>query len=271
VLISHFDGHDLAVPPLPHVPQGVLKRLRDRECSFDDLADDIAQDQVIAAAVLRTANSPLYRGLDKITQLPPAVKRLGARALRTLMMHESLHAALFQSKGSDTELARIVWERALAGAWIMRSLAEPVGLDPEDAFLMGLLHDIGNVMVLRQTAAARTMTRYRIDLDTFDYFCHEYHQRFGELIAGSWKLPSNLAKVIANHHAAPANNDPLRTHRWALQLSDLITAQLGYGPQATYNLLETAPAHRLGLSKGEAFIACLTHLPEDLAEAMGPA
>ncbi|MCP4246254.1 MAG: HDOD domain-containing protein [bacterium] len=271
VLISHLDGHDLAVPPLPHVPQVVLGRLRDRACSFDKVAADIAQDQIVAAAVLRLANSPFYRGLDKITQLTPAVSRLGAKAMRTLMMHESLHAAVFQSKGSDTELARVVWERALAGAWIMRNLAELVGLDLEDAFLMGLLHDIGNVMVLRQAAAARTTAHYRIDLETFDYLCHKFHQRFGKLIAESWKLPTDLAKVIADHHAAPADDDPLRTHRWALQLSDLIAAQLGYGPPATYNLLETAPAHELGLSESGAFIACLTHLPEDLAEALGAA
>ncbi len=99
VLVSHFDGHGLDIPPMPRVPNMVLKRLRDRDCDFRVVAEDIAEDQVIAAAVLRIANSPLYRGLDKITQLPAAVTRLGNKGVRTLMMHVSLHAAVFLSKG----------------------------------------------------------------------------------------------------------------------------------------------------------------------------
>lgn len=268
LLISHFDGHDLEVPPLPRVPQAVLRRLRDRDCDFNLVARDISEDQVIAAAVLRTANSPLYRGMNKITQIPAAVTRLGKNALRTLMMHESLHASVFQSKGVNRELAELIWSRAEVSAWIMRAIAKHVQLDPEDAFLIGLLHDIGNVMVLRLASRARPSVHYAVDAATFEYLCRESHQEFGELIADAWKLPPRLASLIANHHSFPKDNDPYRTERLALILADMIAAMLGWAPPATYNLLQSRPATELGLADKPDFADWLTQLPDEIEQQM---
>jgi len=266
-LMSHFDGHDLELPPLPIVPQRVLERLRHEDFSFDQVAADIAQDQVIAAAVLRMVNSPIYRGIDKITQLPAAVKRLGRNAVRALMMHESLHAATFLSKGTNVELANRLWTRARASGWIMRSLAPLVSLQPEDAFLIGLLHDIGGVMVLR-LAGGKSIPGYKVDADTFEYLCHECHQEFGELIAAGWKLPERLASLIADHHRYPAPDDPARTERLCLQTTDMIAALLEYSPPVRYDLIHARPVIDLGLSDSPRFVPFLVELPELLADCL---
>ena len=144
-LVSQFDGHNLSVPNLPRVPELVLRQLRSRKCDFGKVAEAIAEDQVTAGAVIRMANSPIYGGMNKISALQPAVTRLGLNALRTLMMQQSLHAATFHGRGGDKELASMVWNRALASAWVMRFLGPLVELDEEEAFLLGLLHDIGTV------------------------------------------------------------------------------------------------------------------------------
>ena len=173
LLVSHFDGHDLRMPPLLPVAEAVLPRLGDPRCELGIVANTLSEDQVVAAALLRMANSPLYRGLNKITALRPAITRLGVRALRTLLMHESLRAAMFHRKGATRELASAVWRRSLASACIMRGLSQFTDLDVEDAFLIGLLHDIGDVIVLRIVSAEQTGGRYKIDLDAFEYLCFE--------------------------------------------------------------------------------------------------
>ena len=263
-LVSFFDGHDLTLPPLPLVPQRVLKRLREPNCSAARLAAEIADDQVVAAEVIRIANSPMYRGVDKITALRPAVTRLGMTAIRTLMMHYSLRAATFGRKGVDQELAAVLWYRSVAGAFIMRGLAAFTTIEEDDAFLLGLLHDIGNVIVLRIVDQQYALTRYHVDIDTFEYLCHQAHQEFGELIAESWQLPDTLKSLISDHHSWPAPDDPFVTERRMLLLTDMIGQMLGYGSPASYALLDTPAVRELGLAERQDFVQFLAGLPEEL-------
>ncbi len=267
-LISHFDGHNLQMPPLPRVVERVLGKLRDSKCSLARIADMIAEDQVVAASVLRMANSPLYRGLNKITALRPAATRLGSRALQTLMMHESVRSTMFAGAGSYTKYAKLVWKCSFASACIMRELSRFGGIDTEDAFLIGLLHDIGNVIVLRIAQSQRKLSHYELDIDTFDYLCAESHQEFGELVADAWKLPTSLKCLIADHHRLPADDDPQRTERLLLQVSDMCCSLMGYAPNVGYNLLESHPVQALGLADRPGFIQVLRDLPEIVDETV---
>ena len=266
LLISHFDGHDLRMPPLLHVAETVLPRLRDPNYSLAEAARTLAQDQVVAAAVLRMANSPLFRGLSKIASLQPAVARLGTNALRTLLMHESFRAATFFRKGDATAYARFIWRRSLASACIMHALSKLTGVDSDEAFLTGLLVDIGNVLVLRIVFSDQGSTACEIDLDTFQYLCDECHQEFGELVADAWSLPPTLKTIISDHHTEPAQDDALRTQRLMIQLADMICALLGFALPVPYDLMNSRVVAELGLKGDADFIAMLERLPDDLEE-----
>ena len=267
-LLSHFDGHDLALPPMPKVADKVLKHLRDSRSGAPQIAKDLSEDPVIAGDVLRMSNSALYRGVEKIASLPAAVARLGNNALRTVMMHQSLRAAVFYAKGQNLEFAKIVWENSLASAIVMRELAHLVREREEDAFLTGLLHDIGNVIVLRFAHEQQKLTRVPIDLETFECLCHETHQEFGELIAASWQLPRHLQTLIADHHTIPADDDPLRKERWMIIASDMICQMLGYAPAAQYDLLRSRAFKQLQLCERQDVVAWLAELPAQIAETI---
>lgn len=267
LLIEQFDGHDLSLPPLPRVPDLVLKELRSPACRFEHIARIISEDQVIAASVLRAANSPLYRGRYKITSPSQAVTRLGAKALQMLMMHQSLRAATFLGGKGNQELARMFWRRSLAGSWIMRELAAFTGVDQEDALVTGLLHDVGNVVILR-VISEDNLGMPLPDLDTFEYICHETHQEFGELVAAEWNMAPHLKAVIQEHHRYPDLADPFRTTRLQVILTDMIAAMLGYGQPAAYDLLHCRPVQDLKLADREDFIAFLTELPQRIDESI---
>jgi len=267
-LVSQFDGHNLDLPPLPRVPERVLQHLHDPQCEFARVADDIAEDQVIAAAVLRMANSPLYRGVEKMTTLKPAISRLGANALRALMLNQSMRVVTAGGSEGDKVLAEIAWRRSLAGAAIMRGLSAFTSLNDDEAFLIGLLHDIGNVIVLREVRKQHRHVGYQIDIDTFEYLCSECHQEFGELIADAWSLPAKLKVIVTDHHTHPEPDDPLRTERLQVQLTDIICALLGYAPEAPYDLLATRAAIDLGLAEREDFTTFLSRLPGEVDETV---
>ena len=273
-LVSHFDGHDLSIPPLPRTAEKVLERLRDPGVNLPKIAEDIAEDQVLAAAVLRLVNSPMYRGLSHIASLPLAIARLGTNIVRTMMVQQSVRASLFDKQIGNRALAEVVWRRSLGSACIMRSLSRFTKVDQEDAFLVGLLHDIGNVMVLRIMHAQQMVMHDSLDVATFEYLCHETHQEFGELIADAWGLPEALKALIAKHHTYPESDDPLRLQRLQLIASDSIAAMLGYAPTAQLNLLGSRAILELGLADPDnpnggspSFLEYLRELPDMLAEA----
>ncbi|MBI1827036.1 MAG: HDOD domain-containing protein [Planctomycetes bacterium] len=265
-LISYFDGHDLTLPSLPRVAEKVLKHLRSSKSNMAEIAHDLSEDPVSTAAVLRAANSPLYRGVDKINTLQLAVPRLGACALKVLMMHQSLRSAVFQQKGKPDQLSQSVWRGSLASAAVMRELAGLLHIEPEEAFLTGLMRDIGNVIVLRLMREQEQLTNSAIETETFHYLCHETHQEFGELIADAWKMPVNLKSLIANHHAFPLDDDPLRRERLMLILTDMICQMLGYMPEAQYDLMRAQAVHDLGLADNAAFEVLLARLPNRIEE-----
>ncbi len=267
LLATYFDGHDLNLPPLPHVPGLVLKALRQKDWSVKGLADLIAEDQVLAAAVLRTANSAMFRGTQKISSLQSAVARLGTATLRTLMMHESVYAATFSVSGRSSFATRM-WRRALASACLMRTLSRYTGCDEEESFACGLLHDIGNVLVLRIVLKEQGILHCEPTEAVFEYFCFECHQEFGELIAAAWKLPAELSAVIADHHMQPQLLDPHRMQKLQIQVVDTITSILGYGVPGQFNLLETDAIQQLGLHTRQDFVDALDTLPAQVEEMM---
>ncbi len=267
-LVNELDVHTLVLPSLPRAPEAVLRCLADPDCSFREVADIISQDQVTATVVLRAANAAFW-GAKKVTSLIEAVTRLGAVAMRTLMLSESLRAAAFCKTRHNRDLAELLWQRSVAGGCVMRALAEFTGkLDPEDAFVVGLLHDVGNVIVLHAADSLREFTRTGVDLETFEYLCYECHEMFGELIAEKWNLPPRLKELIQNHHGYPAQDDALRDDRLFLMLTDMINAMLGFGPSAAYDLLRSRPIRDLAIADQEGFRRFLSNLPAQLERTM---
>lgn len=271
LLISHFDGHNLTLPPLLAAAERVLPLLSRKDYSVKEIANAIAEDQVIAAALLRMANSPMYRGVSQITAMAPAIGRLGARALRMLLLHESMRAASFTNRSGLKELAQSIWRRSMASACTMRGLAELTGTDKENAFLAGLLHDIGYVVVLRITHEYCQGARYAVDLDfqTFEYLGFESHQEFGELVADAWSLADEMKAILSSHHRYPNLEDPHRTIRLQLHLTDMIVSLLGYSEYRPYDLLHSRPVQDLGLTHNARFIVFLERLPVQIDEMVG--
>ncbi len=88
------------------------------------------------------------------------------------------------------------------------------------------------------------------------------------MIPSEWKLPAKLTSLIRDHHTQPADDDPLRTERLQLQLTDLIVVLLGYGVSLSFDLLGTEAASGLGLAEHEDFLGFLPGLPQEVSEGL---
>lgn len=268
LLIMHFDGRNLTLPAMPRVPERVLRMLANPDCSLAEVADEAGKDPVTAATIIRTSNSPLYSGLSKITSIDAAIVRLGANVVRTLMYNLSLRSITFSESRRGSHLAETLWQRALANGMAMRALSRFTNLSGQEAFLIGLLHDVGNIIVLRIANSQRPVMKSSIEPAAFEYLCHESHQEFGELLADSWSLPDRLKHLIRDHHSYPVAHDPYRTERLMLRVANTICSLLGYMAYAPVNLVESRAVQDLGLSHRQDFVAFLEALPDELERSV---
>ncbi len=264
ILSSYSARLDVRLPSLPRVAERVLRLLGGKAYDARRIAEEVADDQVISAAVLRLANCPLYARYEHAHDLRTAVARLGVNAIRSLMLQHSLQAAAQRGRGSDRRLGAIVWNGSLASACIMRAIAGPTRVDPEAAYLTGLVHDIGNLLVLQEVQEQQALLGYRIALDEFVWLCIQHHQRLGQLIASAWELPEELKVIAANHHRPITDHEIAPREVAMLALTDMIKCMLGYAPLGSFDLLGSHAARALGLGDAPELARCLDELPSEL-------
>ncbi len=193
---------------LPHAVSAVLKQCAKPHCSATNLVGPIESDSAIAASTFRYANSVAQASRHRVTDLQSAIARLGTKAVTSLVMAQAVFE-LFDREGDTFGFDRTeYWIHSLGSACCARTLAVAMGApcDPDEAFLAGLLHDIGKMVfdeylpVEFQQAVLKGHTSgiplRKAERDVFG----RSHVYVGEEIAKRWGLPERICHAIAGHH-----------------------------------------------------------------------
>jgi HD-like signal output (HDOD) protein len=132
------------LPKVSRVVRDVLERLARPDASLPPIVATIERDPILAAQVLRLANSPYYGGRRRVGSVGEAVGLVGTQALRTLVLAGGVAAAFQRLPGVDL---RRFWLDATAAGHAARRLARLVDADGEAAFVGGLLHGVGHLVL----------------------------------------------------------------------------------------------------------------------------
>ncbi|GAH74409.1 unnamed protein product, partial [marine sediment metagenome] len=146
-VVNKILSKEFELPLLPHVALKVIRLTNDATSSMQDLAKVIMTDQMMTSKIIRIANSPVYAGTMEITNIKQALVRVGQGEVRNLMLAVSLGSKVFKS-GMYSKLAKMLWEHAVGVAFAARVIAHGLHLDREQAFLCGLMHDLGKMVML---------------------------------------------------------------------------------------------------------------------------
>lgn len=188
------------LPILPKIAQQILAMVRDPDVSIKDLAAVINNDQVIAAKILRLANSAIYGGLTEIKELSAACARIGLRQVGNAVLAIA-NGRLYVSRNPVfADMMESLWRHAMATAYCAHALATLLAEPRSDiVFVAGLVHDIGKVLLIDLTAnplAAPADAGALIALaeapDLFAEILSDYHALVGLHILQSWGLPSEF-------------------------------------------------------------------------------
>jgi len=166
--------------------------------SAEELADVLHRDQAMTAHILRVVNSPLYRTRNPIDSLPQALNRLGFGMVREIAMVIACKQRVFRAREFGPEVYR-AFRHSLATALFAQEVARTIHVDTEEAFLAGLLHDVGRPVLLQAVADLHAESRL-VDTPAVMAVVAELHAQVGELLARKWNLPSRVCDAIAFHH-----------------------------------------------------------------------
>jgi len=192
------------LPPLPAVALQLLQSLDDEGADTEHLSRLIATDQILAARLLRVANSTFYGMQGRIHSIRDALVLIGFRGLRSLALAASVSKALC-GDGDRLDTCAF-WRHGLAAGLAAQELGRRVNLNPDQCFAAGLLHDIGQLLLARafprQSALVKAW-QMKHDCATQDAeraVLGIDHMRIGQLLAEQWRFPENLVLAIAGHH-----------------------------------------------------------------------
>lgn len=258
-----LNDRNLELPHLPWVPQQVIMLTRNPDTNMREIASLVAQDQVLSAEVLRRANSAAMGGVNKIANLDTALVRLGMRGIRSFMISRSVkHVTLVVGGKQGKSRGEALWRESLASAYVMSVFADCFGMDSHEAFLAGLLHDIGKIVVLKVCHDAQQVSGLIISDELYAYTCRENHEAMGGMIAKQWELPENVVAIASRHHACDLADDEHDRERALIQLTDATVSLLGYTPYEPFDLLALPAAMYLDAADNAKLLEALPLLPE---------
>jgi putative nucleotidyltransferase with HDIG domain len=207
-------------PVTPAVAMEVLAMARRPDVLFEDVARVCEKDPLVAARVLRVAQSAYFSRGSRIVSLRDAIVRIGVQTLANLFLAETMTTRVFRAPGYDAAMSSLRRHSAMT-AHIARSLAAPMALHREHAFSFGLLHDVG-------VASAAYLVGTRVPFATAWPTILDAHAEAGRILCRAWKLPAEIEVVVAYHHGARVGGT---LHRGAclVVVAEWIATELGYG------------------------------------------
>ena len=196
------------LPTLPHVVQKLASMIGRPNVSAEEIGALIEKDQVLSAKVLRLANSPFYGFPSRIASVAHAVVVLGLSVVKGLTLCAS---ALDMMKNAGMNE---LWRHSLGVAITAHILGTQAEIkNPEEAFVAGLLHDIGKVVLyvkwpdVGQQITTATRKNSRSLMESEQELFDVTHADVGGWLATAWHLPTSLREPILHHHTPSAAQD----------------------------------------------------------------
>ncbi len=225
-LKTAVESDQLILPTLPEVALKIREAVENENTSAQQIADTLTQDASLSARLIQVSNSPLYRSRNPIEDLQMAVTRLGVRMVRDLVISLAMKQIYQATSDVLDQHFRKSWNTAVEVAAICRMLATTIpGINPEQALLAGLIHNIGALPIL-------VMAEDDDDLfnnsEALGEVIDELTSPVGVLILQTWNFGDTMTDVVK--HAHNFNYD----HDGGADLVDLVQIALlqgGHEPQ----------------------------------------
>jgi len=229
-LLEEIEANKL--PSLPHVLVKLLQACRDENICFDSLSDIISQDASLTTKVIKAANSPVYGRARHLNSLKHTLMFLGFDTIKSIAITASIKQFFSEYSNQKTHFLKDFWNHSLTCATISRSLAELTSYPyPEEAYISGLLHDIGKLMLeprMKEEYKSYDHGVYPAD----EILKHETesvgisHPELAAIMLEKWNMPDVICDAVRYHHASTDDIQQAHVLAKIIHFSSLLSSDI---------------------------------------------
>jgi putative nucleotidyltransferase with HDIG domain len=222
------------LPAFPTTHAELIKLARSEDATSEDIAEKLQFDPGLLSTLFKLANSPYYGFNKKVHSVQLAVTLLGLEEVANLVTT----AQIFDNFGSKGETGGLdvdgFWRHTVGTAIASRALAKKLQVEVESAFLGGILHDIGKIVLDRHfsdyyTGVIKDVKKTdSLIVDSEKKRLGLTHAEIGGQLATEWNFAKNYLNVIHHHHT-PAHAKRYQRLVCLVHVADAIVRRLGYG------------------------------------------
>lgn len=224
------------LPPLPAAVGRLLRQVNAPEVEFKEIARTISLDQTLTAQLLRLANSAFYGFPQQIRTVQQATVVLGRHSVRNMALSLAIVRLRSHMRADGPLDPEDFWRHSIAVACCARLLAQQQeSVEPDEAFVAGLLHDIGKIVLVEYDAATYEellliagdgiAPLYELERKAFGID----HAAVGRALCNYWNIPDVLSATVAAHHDGDGGKPPARRTVGIVNLADSLVKICGIG------------------------------------------
>jgi putative nucleotidyltransferase with HDIG domain len=193
------------LPALPRSYSQLCARLRDPNCTIDDLVHWIEEDPALSLSLLRIANSAFFGRFRTVSGIREAVLLVGTRTLRNLVLAEGAFSSIEEVPAEQRGTVQSVYSHSVQVARVAARMLPP-GPGRDQAFAAGLLHDVGKLLLatrradlwteLQRRGASTSASAHDLERDLVGVS----HAEIGGYLLALWGLPHPVVEAVTWHH-----------------------------------------------------------------------
>lgn len=234
---------------LPELTVRINAVINDPNSSASDLHRIVSHDPALVSRLLRLVNSALYGRQTNIDSVQRAIVFLGFEGVYHLAIAATMGPLFKGGKICEAFSAKDLWTHCIAVAAVSRELAANIGtVSPEEAFLVGLLHDVGLLVALRacrgqfRQACEQALAGPQPFNELEVPIVGAGHSELGSALAKLWKFPAGVREVAHYHHNPLAAPESLRALATIVHVADALCCheRIGFYLTAEKHVLDPA-------------------------------
>lgn len=219
------------LPPFPMVATRLIRMLGQVDVDITEIGKMISAEPVFASRVLQMANSPLFALERQVKTISHAIIILGLARLKAITVTRAVGD--FVAPALRFKALRVCWRNSLAGALLAEKLAPACKIDPDFAYVGGLLRDIGRLALLVKYPESYTNLLAVTRENDFDLRATERdlfdidHCEAGAWLMARTPFPTELSEAVSGHHDAVIDPPFRMVH--LVRVADQLADALGFG------------------------------------------
>ncbi len=246
---SDIVNQTLEIATLPQITMRIIEVVQDPQSTARDLHKIVANDPALSARVLRVVNSAFYGLPGQIGSIDRAIMLLGLNAVKNIAVAASLTKMFKNGLICDDFTGADLWTHSVAVGASNKLITMEMGMAlPDEAFLAGLIHDLGLVAIMQVHAEklAEVVKLYKSGVSfrqAEERVLGTNHEAVGKALTEQWKFPRSFQYVSGYHHNPTELAAENRLLAIVTHISDVLCANRSLGLKMTVEANEVLDSY----------------------------